>query len=226
MFEKLRQSKLMYWSVEALIIVLLVIGLSNLSFLATPIATLFSTLLIPFVVAGFLYYLFNPLIELLQKLHIKRNWAIALVFLIVIAAVVFIMATIIPNLVNQVTQLVVNLPKLYSELRKLIARLATYRWYKEFHVASLLASVDIDPSKILSSLLSGNGLPSMISSVVGIVVNVVTIPVLLFYFLKDGKKLVPNVQRFFPTRYNEEIATLFSRMNATLSHYIAGQAIE
>ncbi len=59
MFQKIRESRLMFWSLEALIIVGLIIGLTNLSFLFKPIATFFSTLLIPFIAAGFLFYLFN-----------------------------------------------------------------------------------------------------------------------------------------------------------------------
>ena len=45
MFEKLRHSRLMFWSLEALIIVALIIGLQSLSFLFAPVATFFSCLL-------------------------------------------------------------------------------------------------------------------------------------------------------------------------------------
>ncbi len=41
MFNKIRQSKLMFWSVEALVIVALIIGLSNISFVFAPVATFF-----------------------------------------------------------------------------------------------------------------------------------------------------------------------------------------
>lgn len=228
MFEKLRQSKLMFWSLEILIIVVLIIGLTDVSFLFSPIATFFSTLLIPMIVAGFLFYLFNPLINLLGRMHIKRGWGILLVFVVFFGLIIFLVATIIPNLINQVTQLVTALPSFYRDLTKEIAKLSSYEWYKRLGVAKLLSSISIKPSKILSSILGSfsTGLPSIVGSVASFFINLITIPVMLFYMLKDGNKFVPSIQKFFPDRYHDEIKTVFTRMSGTLSHYIAGQAIE
>ncbi|WP_125581818.1 AI-2E family transporter [Lacticaseibacillus suibinensis] len=228
MFERLRESRLMYWSLEALIIVILIICLSNLSFLFAPIATFFSTLLIPFLVAGFLFYLFNPLINLMTKAHIPRAGAIIFVFLVVIGLIGLLIATIIPNLIDQVTQLVTGLPALLKSLRAELSELSRYRWYQQFGVAKLIAKLKVEPATILPKILGGftSGVPSLIGSVAGTVISVITIPVLLFYMLKDGERLVPAVQRVFPDKYQTEISTVFTRMSSTLSHYIAGQAIE
>ncbi len=228
LFERLRESRLMYWSLEALIIVILIICLSNLSFLFAPIATFFSTLLIPFLVAGFLFYLFNPLINLMTKAHIPRAGAIIFVFLVVIGLIGLLIATIIPNLIDQVTQLVTGLPALLKSLRAELSELSRYRWYQQFGVAKLIAKLKVEPATILPKILGGftSGVPSLIGSVAGTVISVITIPVLLFYMLKDGERLVPAVQRVFPDKYQTEISTVFTRMSSTLSHYIAGQAIE
>ncbi|WP_262316126.1 AI-2E family transporter [Lacticaseibacillus parakribbianus] len=228
MFEKLRRSKLMYWSLEALIVALLLIALSHLSFLVAPIAAFFSTLLVPLITAGFLYYLFNPLVKLLGRLHIPRGAAIALVFVAVLSGFVLIVAAIIPNLVNQVTQLITGLPDFLVTLRAFIHRLARYQWYQQFDVESVVAKLKVQPSTLLNQVLGNfsSGLPGLIGSVAAVVVNVITVPVVLFYMLKDGDRLVPAVQRLLPGRYQQEVATVFSRMNQTLSHYIAGQAIE
>lgn len=228
LFERLRESRLMYWSLEALIIVILIICLSNLSFLFAPIATFFSTLLIPFLVAGFLFYLFNPLINLMTKAHIPRAGAIIFVFLVVIGLIGLLIATIIPNLIDQITQLVTGLPALLKNLRTELSELSRYRWYQQFGVAKLIAKLKVEPATILPKILGGftSGVPSLIGSVAGTVISVITIPVLLFYMLKDGERLVPAVQRVFPDKYQTEISTVFTRMSSTLSHYIAGQAIE
>lgn len=228
LFERLRESRLMYWSLEALIIVILIICLSNLSFLFAPIATFFSTLLIPFLVAGFLFYLFNPLINLMTKAHIPRAGAITFVFLVVIGLIGLLIATIIPNLIDQITQLVTGLPALLKNLRTELSELSRYRWYQQFGVAKLIAKLKVEPATILPKILGGftSGVPSLIGSVAGTVISVITIPVLLFYMLKDGERLVPAVQRVFPDKYQTEISTVFTRMSATLSYYIAGQAIE
>ncbi len=48
---------------------------------------------------------------------------------------------------------------------------------------------------------------------------------MLFISLKDGENFVPSIQRLLPRRYHAEVATVFTRLNATLSHYIGGQAM-
>ncbi|WP_056989140.1 AI-2E family transporter [Lacticaseibacillus camelliae] len=228
MFQKIRESRLMFWSLEALIIVGLIIGLTNLSFLFKPIATFFSTLLIPFIAAGFLFYLFNPLVNWLGKLKIPRGVAIALIFVVVLALLGFLVATIIPNLIDQVTQLISGLPGFVRELRQALTQLSHYRWYQKFEVGKLVSKMQVEPAKMLQSVV-GNftaGVPGLIGSVASVVIGAITIPVLLFYMLKDGNRFVPAIQRLLPDRYGEEIQTVFTRMNQTLSHYIAGQAIE
>ena len=56
MFEKIKNSKLMFWSVELLIIATLILVSSKIDFVFQPIGTFFTTLFAPILIAGFLYY--------------------------------------------------------------------------------------------------------------------------------------------------------------------------
>lgn len=57
-------------------------------------------------------------------------------------------------------------------------------------------------------------------------VNLITIPIMLFYMLADGDKFIPFINRFvFPSR-TKEVNELAARMNKTISRYIDGQFIE
>ena len=228
MFDRLRHSKLMFWSVEILILIFVVIGLTQVSFLFAPVATFFSTLLIPILSAGFLFYLFNPIVKLLQKFHISRNISILLIFLVVIGALVLVFMAVLPNLIYQVTQFVTNIPDFLKGVRSFISKASHYTWYQRLNIGKYVASLQISPSKVLSKVLGGfsTGLPTVIGSVASMMISIITIPVMLFYFLKDGENFVPSIQKMLPHRYHEEVATVFTRLNSTLSHYIGGQAIE
>ena len=78
--------------------------------------------------------------------------------------------------------------------------------------------------KFILSLTTSLG--SVIGTITSVTVTLVTVPFVLFYMLKDGEKLVPTVERFFPKRSREKVAQLLHEMSATLSRYIAGQMIE
>ncbi|MGU9540057.1 AI-2E family transporter, partial [Clostridium tepidum] len=79
--------KLMFWSVELLVLAALVFVSSKISFLFSPIVTFVSTLFAPVLVAGFLYYMLNPLVNRFKKLGLSRNKSILIVFLLLIGGI-------------------------------------------------------------------------------------------------------------------------------------------
>ncbi|MFT9041023.1 AI-2E family transporter [Schleiferilactobacillus harbinensis] len=228
MFKEMRESKLFYWSVQILVIATLIWVFSQIGWVFTPIATFFSTLFGPIIAAGFLFYMLNPLVKLLMKLHVPRRMAIVLLFVLLLAAVALVFAAIIPNLIEQVTQVVDNFPGFLSELRKSSTAFLNTPLLRRFNLTESLTQLKLDPATILRSVLSGvsNNIGGVVSSVGSVVISAITVPVMLYYFLQDGHKLIPNIQRFFPNRLNDQISDVLTKMNETISHYVAGEALE
>ncbi|MGO3400444.1 MAG: AI-2E family transporter, partial [Lentilactobacillus parabuchneri] len=80
MLERLKKSPLMFWSLEILIVVAIIWICTKISFMFSPIAIFFSTVFIPILLAGILFYMLNPIVNLLTKVrfgkhHITRTWA-------------------------------------------------------------------------------------------------------------------------------------------------------
>ncbi len=71
MFDKKKKARLMYWSLELLLVAGLIFMCSRLDFLFKPIGTFISTLFAPIIISGFLFYLLNPLVNLLMKVRFK-----------------------------------------------------------------------------------------------------------------------------------------------------------
>lgn len=232
MFEKIKNSKLMFWSVELLIIATLILVSSKIDFVFQPIGTFFTTLFAPILIAGFLYYLLNPLVNLLMKMGVKRLAAIALIFILLIGMIVLIFMSIIPNLVEQLVSLARNIPGFISNMQTWLQELANnatrFPLFKELDVDKYISNLDVSAGSIIQQSLTGvtNGLGSVIGKITTIVLLLVTVPFILCYMLKDGEKLVPNIERLFPEKQRENIKGLLQQLNKTLSDYISGQAIE
>ncbi|MBU5362234.1 AI-2E family transporter [Enterococcus raffinosus] len=232
MFEKIKNSKLMFWSVEILIIATLILVSSKIDFVFQPIGTFFTTLFAPILIAGFLYYLLNPLVNLLMKLGVKRLVAIALIFILLIGMIVIIFMSVIPNLVEQLVSLAKNIPGFVSNmqnwLQELADRATRFPLFKELDVDKYISNLDVSAGSIIQQSLTGvtNGLGSVIGKITTVVLLLITVPFILFYMLKDGEKLVPNIERLFPEKQRENIKGLLQQLNKTLSDYISGQAIE
>ena len=70
MFHK---SKLFFWTTEVLLLTIIFFIWRQMDGLISPFVSVLNTVLIPFLIAGFLYYVTNPLVKFLEKeLKIKR----------------------------------------------------------------------------------------------------------------------------------------------------------
>lgn len=232
MFEKIKNSKLMFWSIELLIIATLILVSSQIDFVFQPIGTFFTTLFAPILIAGFLYYLLNPLVNLLTKMGVKRLMAIALIFLLLIGIIVVIFMSVIPNLVEQLVSLAKSIPSFVDNmqhwLRDAADNATRFPLFKELDVDKYISNLDVSAGSILQQTLTGvtNSLGSIIGKITTLVLLLITVPFILFYMLKDGEKLVPNIERVFPEKQRDNIKGLLQQLNKTLSDYISGQAIE
>ncbi len=74
---------------------------------------------------------------------------------------------------------------------------------------------------ILNFTFSGIG--SVVGIIGDIVITIMTMPVILYYLLKDGNKVIPFVTRMFPTRSQHKISVMLNEMNQQVSSYIRGQ---
>lgn len=228
LFEKLKQSKLMFWSCELLILATLIFVSSKINFIFQPIGTFFSTLFAPVLIAGFLYYLLNPIVKLLMKVKIKRIWAVTIVLFLLVAAIIWILLSVIPSLIQQISSLASNIPAFLKQVERWLIEVSDLPIFKEVNINKYFEQLDISYGTIIQQFLSGvsTSLGSIVGTIASATVVIITVPFVLFYMLKDGEKLVPTIQQFFPEKRRDQIMELLGQLNKTLANYISGQAIE
>lgn len=241
MFSNKNKARLMFWTLELLLLALLIWACTQIQFLFEPIGTFISTLFAPILIAGFLFYLLNPLVNLLMKIKVKnhqvsRTFAVAIVFLLLIAIIVSALSFLIPNILNQVEQLIQNMPEYIKNFQRFLTKVLQQKNLPPW-IVDLTKDVDINAyTKEIEESLSGfaknfmMSITSSIGSIIGMVtsvtVTIVTVPFMLFYMLKDGHKLVPTVTGIFSEKQANRIGELLEKMSETISKYISGQAIE
>ena len=231
-----RKKKLMFWSAELLLLASLIFVFTKIRFVFSPVFTFFQTLFAPFLIAGFLFYLLNPLVKMLMKIRIKkfkvkRPLAIAIVFLLLISVLGLVISFFIPRLIEQIKSLVIGLPGYLSELQRFLTNLfnnSHIDWLQKVDLHSYMNKFEGSLTSILKKFILSltTSLGSVIGTITSVTVTLVTVPFILFYMLKDGEKLVPTVEKFFPEHSRSKVARLLHEMSATLSRYISGQMIE
>jgi predicted PurR-regulated permease PerM len=233
MFEKFRKTPLMYWSLELLIVATLVWVCTKIDFLFSPIGTFISTVFMPLILATFLYYVLNPLVKLITKIHYKkfkvsRTLAVVIVFILFLSLIIWGISSFLPSLVEQVSQMLGNLPHIIRKLQKTVPQMLQHSWLRKIDFAPYIKNVNSQIGNYAEGLLAGMTLRigNVISAVTNVTVIVITVPIILFYMLKDGYKLIPTVAKVVPHHNRKNVVNLFDTMSSTLSSYISGQVIE
>jgi predicted PurR-regulated permease PerM len=163
---------------------------------------------------------------------VKRLIAIALIFLLLIGIIVLVFMSVIPNLVEQLISLAKNIPSFVDNMQHWLQDAANnatrFPLFRELDVDKYISNLDVSAGTIIQQTLTGvtNSLASIIGKITTVVLLLITVPFILFYMLKDGEKLVPNIERVFPEKQRDNIKGLLEQLNKTLSDYISGQAIE
>lgn len=224
-----KKSKLFFWTIEILAVVVLIWVSTQIGFVFKPVSALFSLVFIPFIIAGFLYYVFNPVVLFLErKLKLPSIWGIVIVFILLIGLFVYSMVSLIPNVITQLSDLITASSSLVPNLQKWVDRLSQNPALKDVDFKALIDKANISYMDILQNLLSG--VTFSLSNVVGVISKVVMIiglvPILLFYMLKDGKHMLPFLKKTILKRDKLNIASLLDDMNKTISKYISGAAID
>lgn len=233
MLQQLRQSRLLYWTVELLAAALLILVVTQLSFILEPIGKFIGAVFVPLIVSGFFYYLLNPIVGLLQKIHVgkfrlNRVASIAIVMVLLIALIVAAFMALVPALATQLGKLVDNAPGLIKTSQSWIAQLSETDWVKDIGVNANLQDLQAQVQKYGETLISGtaSSLSTLIGTITSVTITAVTVPVMTIYMLNDGQKLVPFLQKIFPGRNEGRVAEILGRLNKTIAQYISGQAIE
>ena len=202
--EKLKKTNLLYWSIWLLVMACLVWVSTKIDFIFYPIGAFISTIFTPVLVAGFLYYIFTPFIELLEhRLNIKRPIGILIVMLLLIGIVIFSFLALIPNLVNQIGELLTNLPGVIRSLNNIYQQVIEQEWVARLDIPNQLSQLSGNIQSSITAFLNGltGSIGSVLSAVANIALLVVIIPLIFFYMLKDGHKFPEAVAQLLPQEY-------------------------
>ncbi|WP_054658414.1 AI-2E family transporter [Apilactobacillus ozensis] len=231
--DKLKKSPIIFWSLEILIVVSIIFVCTKISFVFSPIGIFVSTVFAPILIAGVLFYMLNPIVNLLVKIKIKRfkitrTLATVIVFLFLLGILVYLISSFLPRLINQVSNLVYNIPSLAKTTTKSVNSYSHSGILKNAYISDyidkLQSSAYTYAQNSLGSITSSVG--QIISMATSFVILLITVPVILFYMLKDGYKLLPSIKKVLPPKHRDQTIDLITKMSQTISKYIGGQMIE
>ncbi|HAB8639017.1 TPA_asm: AI-2E family transporter, partial [Listeria monocytogenes] len=154
-FSRFRDSKLFFWTIEILAVVAILFVLLQMKYIFSPIGIIVSTLFMPILVAGFLFYLFNPLVLFLEKRKVPRLLSVILIFIAFITLVVLAVMQLGPTLADQVAELAKAIPGYWQDFEKWLQGLSNNSALKDLDIKQELEKLNISLPKIMSVVVDG-----------------------------------------------------------------------
>ena len=192
----------------------------------TWLVYLLSPILTPFVAAGILAYICNPLVQRLCAWKVQRTLAV----LLVMCGMLLLLGSL----------LLIMLPLLEKEIGRFVTRLPNWVDAAQSHWLPLLqqwfgADLQWDSQAVKDRLLSdwqGAGgaaaklLPWLKSSggaFIGMLAQVLLIPVAMFYLLRDWNGLISRLDDLVPRHWHSKVKEIIGEVDGILAEFLRGQ---
>lgn len=178
-------------------------------------------ILLPFVAGLAIAYLFDPTVDKLEALGIKRWLGVCLVlcsfFLFVIGFVVLL----VPLVSQQISALVKFLPDYIDSVRGFIDSVLEtagedrVQGFAEDYGAKILSVASDAASRFISGSLAIFNILSLL----------VLTPLVAFYVLNDWDRMMAHIDGWLPRKHHQTIRSLARDVDAALSGFVRGQLL-
>jgi predicted PurR-regulated permease PerM len=189
---------------------------------------LLSPILAPFLFAAILAYICDPLVERLTRRRLPRALAVVLVLLLAVGVLVGVVLVVLPVFVRESRLLMEKLPGFIA-------------WFNQNAAPWLLAHLDITVhldadtarawarellaeneslAKSLAGSLKVGGL-----AILALLINLLLVPVVLFYLLRDWNRVVARLDELVPRRIHARARAMAREIDDVLAQWLRGQLL-
>ena len=184
---------------------------------------LLSPILTPFLAGALLAYMFDPLVDRLEKLGLSRASGTVAVIVLAGLTVFGLILIALPLFQGQFAELSQRLPAFLDLLQTRFLP-----WLQQTFGIRIAPNLDALKSWMTEQATENgaNWLPSLQTgalAVLGVLVNVLLIPVVMFYLLKDWDAIVARAAALVPRPWMATATRVARSMDAVVGEFLRGQ---
>lgn len=208
--------------VKIALILLIIFILYQLSFIFTPIIAAVSFLFIPVIFALLFYYLLKPLVELL-KTKLSHTPSVVITFLVFLLGVFLMIGALGFFFVDQLDELGEVVMEQYELYQEDGSNLLPDFFEGYVNIGDIESSLTERLSD-LTGWLQEN-FSELFGELKDIPTQLMLVPFLIFYLLKDGNKFYEGLRNMIPYRHRNKFVESTDKVDSVLSTYVKGQLI-
>ena len=190
---------------------------------------LLSPVVIPFVFAFFIAYLFSPVVAGIQRFFLPRWLAISIVFILIIIGMMLLGWYVVPVAWKQLLYARDHIPEMIQWINHTFLPWAA----TTFNLEQMQLNTD-ELSKVVMDYVQTNYSVDNIQgfllrlaqsglSFIQIGATLVLVPIVTFYFLLDWDKMLLNFRRLIPRQSEDKVVLIAQECHSVLGAFVKGQ---
>lgn len=202
-----------------------------LAALALALLTIYQLLpiLTPFLISILLAYMGDPIVDLLERYKISRTWGVILVFVLLSLILLLLILVLVPMIGRQMVRLYELTPQLIdwlqgSALPWIQVQLGITTDASSLDQIKKLFSENLDKTTDFAQILLSKVTASSMAFL-GWLANMLLIPVVTFYLLRDWDILVAKLRGLLPRQQEALTVKLIGQCHEVLGAFMRGQLL-
>lgn len=183
---------------------------------------------LPFVIAFLISFIFSPAVEYLAGKRIPRALSIIVILLGLFGALVTLSIVLLPMVFQQFQNFLTSIPTLTSEVSNSLNGLINKGFLgfspeNQNLQQAIIAEISTRIEDITRAI--PNGILNFVAqsaSALTKMLNLVLVPFLSFYILKDFELIKYRVKMLFPRRYRQRASEIYAIVDRILGSYLRG----
>lgn len=197
-----------------------------LSVLLGFLTWLLAPVLTPFALSALLAYLGDPVVDRLERWRLSRTASVAVVFALMTLILVGIVLLLVPLLERQISDFVEQLPRYLEWFRSRVLPWVEHNFgvtpdFDPATIPDMLREYWQQAGGVAAAVLGGLSKSGL--AVLGWIANLLLIPVVTFYLLRDWDVLVARVRSLLPRAIEPTASRLGHESDHVLGAFLRGQ---
>lgn len=192
---------------------------------------LIQVIIVPLVVSWLIAYFFAPAVDKIQKICRNRSLSIVILFIIIVIVIVIFFIVMLPAVINQIDRIKERIPsyqiigkgyieKFFGKLKEKYPEQYNAIWNKAIILIQQQFPRFIEPlAKFFIRMFS-----SFVNFIISLL-NIIIVPVVSFYWLREYNKINELVELVIPAKYREIFISIMAEIDDVLSNFVRGQFI-
>jgi predicted PurR-regulated permease PerM len=188
-----------------------------------PLFDMMVTILLPFIIAGFITYLLHPIVEKIHEAGLHRGLAVFIIYFLFFGGIGYAVYKGLPEIIKQLKDLAESVPSIANQ----------YLGFTDYIQQKTAAWPDAIQKRVYNGIVSVEqgvatrtvNVVNSIISILGHVFTVVIIPFISFYMLKDYGTIKKVIWYITPRKWRQGGMVLLRDIDKSLGSYIRGQIL-